>query len=191
MMRYRHPCSAARDNRGARYAITAAMILVGVLACQASTPTLIPTTTSTTKSTPTLAAATQIAAPTRSPTPTPKFEPTSRASAKPVPTHIVTPFVAPTRTPTSAPTMVPPLPSTRSPEPVGKPLVEVSDVSCASGQEANVDVRLSRVGDGGLAGYDMALVLEPKALAKFVAVEFPKDTEDRVSYLTTRLTSRF
>ena len=47
-------------------------------------------------------------------------------------------------------------------------------MSCASGQEASVDVRLSRVGDGGLAGYDMALALEPKALAKFVAVEFPQ-----------------
>ena len=45
-------------------------------------------------------------------------------------------------------------------------------MTCAPGQEASVDVRLSRVGDGGLAGYDMALGLEPQFLAKFVAVQF-------------------
>ena len=47
-------------------------------------------------------------------------------------------------------------------------------MTCASGQEASLDVRLSRVGDGGLAGYEMALALEPQALARFAAVEFPQ-----------------
>ena len=162
MMRNRRLCSAAGVNRKVRYAITAVILLLGVLACQSPTPTL---------------------------------EPTPRATAKPIPTlAAATPIVAPTRTPTPTPTMVPPLTSTQSPEPEDKPLLEVSDASCAQGQEASVDVRLSRVGDGGLAGYEMALALEPPALARFAAVEFPQgygrssglpDSSVNLSFLNT------
>ena len=48
-------------------------------------------------------------------------------------------------------------------------------MTCAPGQEASVDLRLSRVGDGGLAGYDVALAVAPQGLARFVAVQFPRE----------------
>lgn len=47
-------------------------------------------------------------------------------------------------------------------------------MSCAQGQEVSVDVRLSAVEEGGLAGYDMVLTLGRQAVARFTAVEFPR-----------------
>ena len=58
--------------------------------------------------------------------------------------------------------------------PEDKPILEVSDVVCAQGQETSAQVRLGLVGNEGLAGYEMALALEPQHLARFVSVEFPK-----------------
>ena len=61
MMRYRHPCGAARVNRDAHYAIIAVMLLVGVLACERPTPTLEPIPTVPVNPKTTLAAATPTA----------------------------------------------------------------------------------------------------------------------------------
>ena len=154
------------DSR-VRFALVAGVILIGVLACGSPTPRLI------------------------------------RATVTPVHTFVVAP-TPPTAPPVIGPTLAatvtptpPVLPAlrTETPKVDAKPMLEVADVVCNQGQESDFDVRLSLIEDGGLAGFDMTLILEPESLGRFVSVEFPNqgfgisndlpDSSIKVSYLNT------